>query len=136
MEKKKKLIGASDIVLLVLSVVFLIGSLTFFAPCGPKDDGSWMSCHWAGSAVAGVAGVLVVVSLIHLFVPDSGIKTGLSLTAIPTALLSLILPGNIIPLCMMDTMRCRSVTRPAVIVLSILVIAAAVFDILVQRKKR
>ena len=52
------------------------------------------------------------------------------------ALLSAILPGNLIGLCMMDTMRCRSVMRPAVIVFSLLMIAAAIFDLFVQRGKK
>ena len=46
------------ILLFVFSVVELIGIRTFFAPCGPKEDGSWMSCHWAGQAVTGTAAVL------------------------------------------------------------------------------
>lgn len=136
MKEKKLHIGSSDIVLVVISALFLTGILTLFAPCGPKDDGSWMSCHWAGNAVAGIAAILLLVSVIHLFIPNEKVKAGLSIAMIPTALLSLLLPGSIIALCMMDTMRCRAVMRPGAIVMSILVIAAAVFDAAVQFKKK
>ena len=135
MENKKINIGVSDIILLVLSAVFMIGIRTFFASCGPKDDGSWMTCHWAGQAVTGIAAVLLVIAIIHMFVPNAKIKQGLSLAVIPAALLSAILPGNLIGLCMMNTMRCHSVMHPAVIVVSVLMIAAAVLDLIMQRKK-
>lgn len=136
MEKKKNTVGISDLLLLAVSLVFLIGIRTFFSSCGPKEDGTWMTCHWAGQAVTGIAAVLLVICVIRLFVKDSGIKQGLSLSVIPAALLSAILPGNLIGLCMMDTMRCCSVMRPAVIVFSLLMIAAAIFDLFVQRGKK
>lgn len=135
MEKKKINIGVTDIILLVLSIVFLIGIRTFFAPCGPKDDGSWMTCHWAGQAITGIAAVLLVISVIHLLVKESKVKQGLAIAMIPMALFSAILPGNMIGLCMMNTMRCHSVMHPATIVMSVLMIAAAVLDLIMQRKK-
>ena len=135
MEKKKLHIGAGDVLLAVFSILFLIGSLTFLAPCGPKEDGGWMTCHWAGNAVAGAAAVLAVIAVLHLIAPDDRMKAGLSLAAIPAALLALLLPGSIIGLCMMDTMRCRAVMRPGAAVMSVLVIAAAVFDLLSRRRK-
>ena len=94
-----------------------------------------MTCHWAGQGVTGIAAVLLVISVIHLIVKDAKIKLGLSLAVIPTALLSAILPGNLIGLCMMNTMRCHSIMRTSAIVESVLLIAIAVFDIFVQKKK-
>ena len=135
MENKKINVGASDIVLAVFGILYFVGILTFFAPCGPKEDGSWMACHWAGNAVAAFAAVIAVSALCHVFVPSPKIKLGLSLAIIPTALASALLPGNLINLCGMKMMRCHTVMHPAVIVASILVIVAAVVDILVQRKK-
>ena len=70
MKKNSSKIGAGDIVLLVVSVFFLIGILTFFQACGPKDDGSWMTCHWAGQALTGLAAVLTVIALIVITLVD------------------------------------------------------------------
>ena len=83
MKKIKIKIGISDIILLVLSIIFLVGILTFFKTCGPKTDGSWMTCHWAGNVVTGLAALLAVISLIHLLIPDRKIKIGLSVSIIP-----------------------------------------------------
>ena len=135
-DDKKSSIGVSDIVPLAVSVVFLIGIFTFFSSCpGPKDDGTWMVCHWAGRAVGGVAAVMVVISAIHLFVSDAKMKMGLAIAIMPLAVLAAVIPGNLINLCMMATMRCHTVMHPAVIVMSVLMIAAAAFDLVAQRKK-
>mgnify|MGYP002623852021 FL=1 len=129
MNNKKLNIGVTDIILLVLSAVFFLGLLTFLAPCGPKDDGSWMTCHWAGQALRGISAVLLVISGIHFFVKDSKIKLGLSLAAIPAAILSLILPGNLIGLCMMNTMRCHSVMRTGTMIISVLILVQQIIII-------
>ncbi|MBQ9647079.1 MAG: DUF4418 family protein [Oscillospiraceae bacterium] len=132
MEKK---INVTDIALLVLSAALLIGVLTVFAPCGPKEDGGWMTCHWAGNATAGVAAVLTVLALVRLLMRDAKIRLGLSAAMIPAALLAALIPGRIIRLCMMPSMRCRAVMSPAVAVCAVLIIAAAGVDILMRRKK-
>ena len=79
--------------------------------------------------------MVVVVSAIHLFVSDAKMKMGLDIAIIPMALLAAAIPGNIINLCMIATMRCHTIMHPAVIVMSVLMIAAAVFDLVMQRKK-
>lgn len=136
MEKKKRKIGATDIAFLLVSAVFLVGILTFFKPCGPKDDGSFMTCHWAGNAVAGTAAVLVIIAIAHLVVSDAKIKTGLSIAAIPVAVLAAVIPGNLIKLCMMDTMRCHAVMHPAAVVTAVLVMIVAVIDLVVNQKRK
>ena len=135
MEIKNKRIGASDIILVVFGAVFFIGILTFFGPCGPKDDGSWMTCHWAGQAATGLSAVLLFMSVVHIIVKNPGIKTGLSIAVIPTAILAILIPGNIISMCMMNTMRCHAVMKPGVVICSALMILAAGFDIFLQWTK-
>ncbi len=135
MSNKKKRVGPVDIVLLVLTILSVAGLLTVFKGCGPKEDGSWMVCHWAEQAETGLSIVLAVCAVFHILAPDPGVKRGLDLALIPTALFAVILPGNVISLCMMDTMRCHVFTRPFVLVVNILVMAAAVIDLLIHRKK-
>ena len=95
-----------------------------------------MTCHWAGQAVTGVAALLAVLATVRFFLADSRAKLGLDLAVIPTAMLAALIPGRLINLCMMHDMRCRAVMRPAVIVFSVLLIAAALVDLLMQRKKK
>ncbi len=133
MENKNKKFSVSEIILCLVSIIFLIGILTVFKTCGPKDDGSWMTCHWAGNAITGLAAVLTVITIFHLFVKAQA-KIGMDLAIIPTALFTAILPKNVIGLCMMDNMQCQSLTRPATILFSIFIIVIAVIDLLIQKK--
>ena len=141
MEKEKKsIIGVMDVLLLVLTLAFLIGIKTLFHPCGPKDDGSWMTCHWAGQSIFGIAIALFVMAIFHFL---SGIifkkpivKAGIALSMIPISLIAIFTPGNLIGLCMMEDMRCHSVMRPAVIVFGITIAAASIIDIFIQRSSQ
>jgi len=131
----KQKINALDVILFVLSAILLLGVLTVFAPCGAKEDGGWMTCHWAGNAVAGAAAVLTALAVMRIFAKDGKAQSWLSAAMIPTALLSALIPGRLIALCMMPSMRCRAVMSPAVTVLSVLLIAAAAIDIVFRRRK-
>ena len=133
MKEKKGTIAVCDVLLLVLSAVFLAGSRSAFLPCEAQEDGSWMSCHWAGQMVSGLAAVMVVIAILHFFMADGKVKAGLSLALIPVAVLTILTPGVLIHLCMMDTMRCHAVMRPAATVFSVLIILVAVIDLLLQR---
>lgn len=134
---KKFRIGATDIALLVISILFFVGMLLWFGPCNHvKDDGSFMNCHWAGVILTGLAAVVSVISLAHFFIPDERMKAGLSAALIPVGIFICIVPGNLISLCMMSEMRCRAVMTPAAIVCAILVIIASAADITVQLRRR
>lgn len=135
MERKHKRFGMTDWCLLIVSVLFLVGIRTAFAPCKPTEDGSWMTCHWAGQAVTGVAAVLLVLAILHLLLPGPGEKLGVAAAMIPVSLLAAFLPGKLINLCMMGTMRCHGVTRPAVLVFSLMLAVLSLADLLLQRKK-
>ena len=128
MEHNHPRVRVSDLLLLVFSAVELAGVRTFFAPCGPKEDGSWMSCHWAGQAVTGAAVVLVVLALIHLAVRSPEMKLGLDVGLLAAAVYIALVPGRLIGLCMMPDMRCHQLMTPGVTVCSVLALAAAVAD--------
>ena len=113
-----------------------IGVRTFFAPCGPKEDGSWMSCHWAEAALFALAVVLTVQAAIRLALRAPGAKRGAALAMLPVALAAAIVPGGLIPLCMMRTMRCHFLLRPAVILVSVAIIALAGWDALKTLRAR
>lgn len=133
-DKRKIRIGVTDIALLALCAVLLIGTLTFLTPCGPKEDGSWMTCHWAGQMSVALAAVLFTMAVMHAAVPMGGAKLGIDLAVLPAAVLASQVPGHVIGLCMMETMRCRAVMRPGVAVLSVLIAAAAAWDLVLRLK--
>lgn len=133
MKKIRERIGG--IVLTILSLALTVGVKTVFSACGPKDDGSWMNCHWAEQAVFGIGIALTVMSVLVLIFGGSRTGAGASLAAVPAAAIAAFTPAGLINLCMMTNMHCHSVTRPAVIVLSVLIaVTAAVNAAVIFRK--
>lgn len=108
-DKASPLVG---IVLTVLSVLLVVGVLSFAAPCGVHDDGTYGPCHWAGRAVLGVGTVLLVLSVVRIFERDEGERRGLSLAAALLGVLVACMPGVFIDLCTTQAMRCHAIMRP------------------------
>ena len=125
-DKAQPLVG---IVLTVLSSILLVGILTFAGPCGVHDDGTVSSCYWASRAVLGVGVVLVVISLVRIFERDEGERRGLSFSAALLGVLVAVLPGVLIDLCMMQTMRCHTVMRPFALVMGVLIAVVGGVDL-------
>ena len=133
--KRSSAYTACDILLPLLALAFFLGLLFVFGPCGPKEDGGWMTCHWAGQALRGLAGALLVIALLHLLLGRAELKMGLDLATLPLSVLALLLPGRLISLCTMASMQCRSVMRPAVTVFAVLLMIVSALDLLMRRKK-
>ena len=134
MNEKKRRCGIMDVLLLVLNLIFFVGIQTVFAPCEARPDGSWMTCHWAGQALIGIAAALLAIAVMHLVIPRTQVKIGLSLAVIPVSVLAFAVPDHLIDLCMMETMHCHTVMEPAVTVLSLLNVLLAAADIYVYQK--
>ena len=127
-------------VMTVLSLLLTIGVRTVFSACGPKEDGSWMTCHWAQQAVFMTGIALTVISVIVLIFGSHKAALGASLAAIPVSITAALTPGIAINLCMMTNMHCHTVMRPAVTVISAMIAVAAAAEAAIQisggKKKR
>ena len=129
-----KKINITDICLLILSAALCLGVKLLFHACGMKEDGSWMNCHWAEQAVFAVSIGLTVTAGLRLLLnrqAKAGAALAMSVIAVMTALLS----GVFVRLCMMDTMRCHAVMRPAVIILCALIAVTGIADAVTGRKE-
>ena len=104
------------VILLVLAALTAVGSVTFLGPC-VHADGSEAPCAAAGRAVLADGIVLAVLALLLLVVKAPKARTALFILAAFTALVGILLPGTLFPICKMDTMHCRMVMRPAMIIL-------------------
>ena len=101
-------------VLLILSLIIAIGSMTFLGPC-VHEDGSTGACHWAGRALLGLGCLLGVLSAAALASRRG--RFGTYLSSIAVCVLGVLTPGTLISLCRMDSMHCRAVMQPAMIIL-------------------
>ena len=126
--KSRCKISLTDLAVLLIAILFLIGIHTWFRSCEPMESGAYMTCHWAEQAVSAVALLAVCLAAVHLCVPAEAVKLGMDLSLFGIALLSAFLPKQVIRLCMMDSMRCNATMKPWVIVFALLLMAAAAGD--------
>ncbi|MBP3854317.1 MAG: DUF4418 family protein [Ruminiclostridium sp.] len=126
----------AGIILTLLSLLLTVGVKTLFSACGAKDDGSFMSCHYAEQAVFGMGIALTVISVCVLISGGSRIGTGCAVALIPAGAVTLFTPGVLINLCMMPNMHCHTVMHPAVSVICGLIIAAAAVHVFLSLRKR
>lgn len=124
--KRKCKIGVTDILLLVCSALYFIGIKYWFPVCGMSGD-MVMGCHWAGEVLAALSIMLIVISAVHIVIPDEKIKTGMDISLAGIAVFAMMIPGNIISLCKNSEMQCRNGTSVWTIIfmVSFCIIAAA-----------
>ena len=121
---KKNILGIAE---LILAALLTVGSITFFKACG-EHDGKYMACHWAQNAVVLTGIAVTLLALLRILLNNSGIKTGFAIGVFVSAVSVIFIPGHAVSLCMMDTMRCLSTFKPAVIVIASVLAAAAGVD--------
>ena len=135
MKNKKAVLPA--LVVLIIACIGAAGVNTFLGPC-VHEDGSFGPCHWAGRAVFAVWLLLLAESalLIAAFVlsakgepaaaqKNCGFSAGLYAALFSGALAGIVLPGGLIGLCSMATMRCVALMKPAMTILFLLTAIAS-----------
>lgn len=122
--------------ILLIGLAGLTALMTVLAPCGPKDDGTWMHCHDAGQILRLLTALTAVAALIAKI---RGGKTAARIAdgvALVSGVLMLVIPGTVIPLCMMPQMRCRAVMRPGAMIIGVLLLIAAILDLAAGRERK
>ena len=110
----------------LLSALLVLGVLTVFSACGMKDDGAWMKCHGAQTAVARLSGAMTVMFLLAAVLRNTALKTVLYGLGIVGSVVVFLIPETILPMCMMRTMRCYTVMQPFVRIMAVLIAASGV----------
>ena len=118
------------LIVLILSLLIAVGSQTFLGAC-VHEDGSFGACHWASRAALALGAAQAVMALLALVFP--GQRQGLYLSMLPVSVAGLVTPGTLIDICKMNTMRCRMVMRPALLVLFALTLVVALAGCLAAR---
>ena len=128
----KKKIAA--LILLVLAAVIAVGSVTVLGPC-VHEDGSAGPCAKAAGAILADGCVLALLALLILILQARKIRIGLFAAAAIISVIGILLPGTLFPLCKMDTMHCRAVMQPSMIILFAVTLIVSVTGILTAGKR-
>jgi hypothetical protein len=119
---------ASAVAAIVAGLLVALGPQFLFVLCEPKEDGSWMTCHWTGQAELGVGFLIALLGIALLIFADNKVRLGLSIAISLARILALLLPTVLIGGCAMEQMQCRVITFPSLIVISTLTIVGFTFN--------
>ena len=120
------------VLILAVSLIVIIGSQTFLAPC-IHEDGAFGPCHWAGQALLGLGCALGVLAVLAFCMPRA--RMGIYLGILPVCVLGILTPGTLIDLCRMSTMRCRMVMQPAMIILFSAALLCAMAGVIISTRE-
>ena len=87
-----------------------------------------MHCHTAQIDTAIAAAILLVVFLAAAMIKNKMIFIILHVVGIVISIAAMLIPGTLVSMCMMDTMRCHTIFKPAVIVTACLLAAVSGID--------
>lgn len=133
MKKKEKII---EIVSGVLSLLLAVGVMTVFKACGPKEDGTWMNCHNVQHYVFYAALFMSVISIAGICIRGRVVRIVLDVIRVIAAVVTMLLPGTIMHMCMMKEMRCYMYMQPFVRILSILIAIVSAIGLVIQIKNK
>ena len=119
----------------LLSLLLCVGVLIFLGPC-VHEDGSVARCHDAGTVLAVLGGAMALLSLGALLLRSPRAAAALNGISAVLAVIAFLIPGTLMPLCLMSTMRCVSVMQPSARILSFCVAALSLGAALIGFRRK
>lgn len=98
----------------LLSALLVLGTATVFSGCAVKDDGTWMRCHEAQAMVLRTGIGTTILLFLAALLKNKPLRTVLYGLGFAACVVLFLLPGTLLPMCMMHTMRCYTVMQPFV----------------------
>lgn len=128
----------SDLIFTILNTLFFTGITFVFHACGQKADGSWMTCHYAQNIIKLSSVIGIILSIINIFV-NVQTKLGIYISTLAISIGTIFIPGKLLPLCMMNDMRCNAITKPCTIIFAVIIalfsLTNLIFTLLKLRKQ-
>ena len=121
-------ISITGIIRLLFALLIVIGSLSFLGPC-VHTDGSQAPCvsssHW--QIILG--SVMVALSLVYLWCGNKNLRKWLAISLTLIAIVTALVPGTLVSLCMMNSMRCNAIMKPSIQLISAFVALLSLVDV-------
>ena len=115
---------------LIAAVILVLGVQTLFGACGPAEDGSFMNCHYAQLDVFFIGIVLAVLALAAVLIKKRAVCLILFAASAILSVITILIPGTIVHMCMMDTMRCYTLLKPFTTILCIVILILSVLNLI------
>ncbi|MBR1828488.1 MAG: DUF4418 family protein [Atopobiaceae bacterium] len=121
--------------LVALSALLAVGVLTFAGPC-VHDDGTVGACYGASRVLVGLGACAFVASVVRVLVSNVTVQRVLTALVLVVGAAAAILPGNVVPLCMMSAMRCNAIMHPFGIAVGAGMVLASAADLVLSARSK
>ena len=125
----------TKLISLIAAVLMSLGVMTVFRACPAKEDVQWMHCHTAQMDLFYVGIALVILALAAMIIRSVPVCIFLYIVSAVLGCITLLVPGKLVSMCMMENMRCWSVMRPFAMLMGILVIVFSLINLIRQLKQ-
>lgn len=127
---KKYIFG---ILIIVIGLFILFAPFGFAHVCPPRDDGSFMKCHWMGHAVQMMGCFITALGIVFCIFNKT--RAGIAAANIGAGACVLSLVSFVIGTCKTATMSCNVYTKPVLILLAGFFIILNAVYLFLNRKK-
>ena len=117
----------TGIIFVVLGGLIALGPQHLFKTCETMN-GQIPKCFWSARTEIGIGALIALSGILQLVFKSAQARLGINILIALTGILAALIPTVLIGVCDMPTMKCRILTLPALLVLSILVVLASVIN--------
>lgn len=114
---------------IILALVLAIGASSFFGPCRGME-GKVPPCKSASQTITYLGACIAILGAVALYLRNWKARIALSVVSLALSVVALLTPGTLHKLCMMETMRCNTVMKPATMILSAVLALLAVAELI------
>jgi len=127
----------------LILLALIVGAVPLFTDCQSQGKALTlangrtipMKCHWTATAEIAMAVPLLVVGGLMTFNRRQETLRALSIVGIVLGVFVILLPTNLIGVCMNPDMLCNSVMKPTLILAGALITAASLVVLIILRKE-
>jgi hypothetical protein len=120
----------------VFGLLIALGPQFLFKVCPVMGD-MIMKCHWSARAEIGVGALIAALGIALIIFASPQTRLGLTIGIFLADILALLIPHVLIGGCSGHSMPCRTITFPAITVISILLLIGSALNALyLVRKKK
>lgn len=122
------------VIYIITGSLLAIGPHTFFQVCDKTEK--VMKCWWSTRAEIAVGGLLIFSAMIILLSKRKEVVQTLNLYNVAIGIVAILVPKVLVGGCQKVTMPCRSLTFPAIYIISVFVILFSIGNMIYLGKMR
>ena len=117
----------SGIFFIIFWALIALGPQYIFKVCQPMGN-QIMKCFCSARAEIGVGAIILILGILLIVFKSTQIRVGFSISIALLGILTALIPSILIGVCEMETMHCRILALPSLVVIGILMVVASLVN--------